>query len=109
MSIDKTYIDYETYKKEVAEVERLKQDLNIMLEQEEKRQGFTDAVMDENNKLNIENNQLREALRMCSPYGFIPWATSYENRCTLCKFCRVPEGNGHTDDCEYIRLTEGRE
>lgn len=100
MSIDKTYIDYETYKKEVAEVERLKKDLNIMLEQEEKRQGFTDAVMDENNKLNIENKRLREALKASNP--FQKTHTYHAD----CAFCGLDE---HTEDCEYIKLTEVQE
>ena len=58
-------------------------------------------LWEEIERLTQENKQLQEALQKCSPYVFI--------RCTPCKFCRIPEGNGHTADCEYIKLTEVQE
>ena len=86
----------------ISEVVRLKNDLNIMLEQEEKRQGFTDAVIDENNKLNIENKRLREALQKCSPLDITTFSENYY----CCIFCKRHDDYGHTEDCEYIKLTE---
>ena len=67
----------------------------------EKYYQATKVLLVEVESLKQENKQLREALKKCSPYVFI--------RCTPCKFCRIPEGNGHTADCEYIKLTEVQE
>lgn len=56
-------------------------------------------------RLNQENKQLREALKKCSPYNS-DWRKPIEEKCSFC-------GSGsdwtHTEDCEYIKLTEVQE
>lgn len=44
----------------VAEVAELNTNINILLEQEEKRQRFTDSVMKYNNELSAENERLKQ-------------------------------------------------
>lgn len=53
-------------------------------------------------RLKQENKQLRETLQICSP--FIPKGENVYN----CSFCTAPY-NQHTEDCEYIKLTEVQE
>lgn len=50
-------------------------------------------------RLQMENKQLREALKKCSPF------VSGDEFGYACEFCG--RGEGHTEDCEYIRLIGG--
>lgn len=68
-------------------------------------------VRDELTKLQLENKQLKEALKKCSPLEEY-WDNSdleggYIVRCTLCKI--YEETGLHAPDCEYMRLTKGSE
>jgi hypothetical protein len=59
---------------------------------------FPNSVLNLIERLKYENEQLREALKMCNPF----------TRRGLCEFCLY--GNWeHEKDCEYIRLIGGNE
>lgn len=56
-------------------------------------------ILEQFKKLQEENKQLREALKKCIPLNI------YRNTCIFCgKAFKY-----HTEDCEYIKLTEGEE
>lgn len=106
MSIDKTYIDYETYKKSEAEVERLKKDNEDYLKTIDELHVKNDDLKQENKALRESKNvnlsileheieELRETLRKAYSHSNIG----------VCEFCG--RGEGHTEDCEYIRLIGG--
>jgi len=56
-------------------------------------------------RLKQENEQLREALRKCDPLTKAKVVEPCIYR--YCVFC--DDLYDHKDDCEYVRLTEGKE
>ena len=92
----------------VAEVERLKQ------ENEKTKQFWYEHLEQEKELFRFKIEQLREALKMCSPWeAYVPESTNIWMPC--CKFCRhisvqditLEESmKYHTDDCEYVKLTQ---
>lgn len=83
-----------------AENERLKAEVNQLA----MYSGTNIEIMA---RLSLENEQLRQALRKCSPYTFPchDFGSAYEK----CKICNELRHKGHKEDCEYIKLTKGEE
>lgn len=81
---------------------------NTYLESTDMRKNFKACkkayfkLWEEREKLKQENKQLREALKKCIPFEI----GGYDVRMEECIFCNT---EGHTEDCEYIKLTEVQE
>lgn len=56
-------------------------------------------LLDDKKQLQWEINQLKEALRKCSPWSNYN-LTSY----THCYYCKCFHMDNHKDDCEYVKL-----
>ena len=87
----------------IAEVERLKE------ENEQLRKEYAEQVqilLDDMKPLNFDINELRQALKLCSPLDVY---TVEETGLLVpfCKFCRAIIY--HADNCEYVRLIGGGE
>jgi hypothetical protein len=82
--------------KTLAEVERLKKSVTEL-------SNLLTASLSGGLYLEQENEQLKEALKMCSPYTiFNEFDDDYQ-----CVFCSRYADEQHQDDCEYIRLIGG--
>lgn len=88
--------DFVYYEDAIAEVERLKQENEDLVTANTVLEAMKDIESQQVNILEKQNEQLREALKKCSP-----WLMTTE-QCLICggKF-------NHKDDCEYTRLTGG--
>jgi vacuolar-type H+-ATPase subunit I/STV1 len=79
--------------------EQLRQTNNkLELDIEHTKRFWYDHMQEEKQLSNMRMNVLREALRKLSPYGRMSHPEA------VCKFCNSQEYDGHTDDCEYMRL-----